>query len=300
MKSRYEKISLLIVTGYSGAGKTQCLKLLEDLDYYCVDNLPLPLLPQFTDLLLTRSIGRRHQNTAIVIDVRGGDPMADLQEYLATLQDKEIPYTILFFEASDEILVRRFSETRRKHPLSEGKGNLSAIITEKGMMKEIRSHANYIIDTTHFGIKDLKDKILSIVSFHGDPQSVSLMTINIISFGYKRGVPIDADLVFDVRFLPNPFYIEDLKPLTGMDQTIQEFVINNHNASIFLQKVADFLTFLIPLYYQEGKTQLTVGFGCTGGRHRSVSVASVITELLVKKGYNARLTHRDIHEEGGI
>jgi RNase adapter protein RapZ len=300
MDSRYEKISLLIVTGYSGAGKTQCLKVLEDLDYYCVDNLPLPLLPQFTDLLLTRSIGRLHQNTAIVIDVRGGDPMADLQDYLESLHRKEIPYQILFLEASDEVLVRRFSETRRKHPLSEGKGNLSAIITEKGMMKEIRSYANYIVDTSHYSIKDFKDKILSILSFYGDPQSVSQMTINIISFGYKRGIPIDADLVFDVRFLPNPFYIEDLKPLTGMDQTIQRFVMNNPTATVFLQKVSDFLTFLIPLYYQEGKMQVTVGFGCTGGRHRSVSVASVITELLVKKGYNARLTHRDIQEEGGI
>lgn len=300
MDSRYEKISLLIVTGYSGAGKTQCLKILEDLDYYCVDNLPLPLLPQFTDLLLTRSIGRLHQNTAIVIDVRGGDPMADLQDYLESLHRKEIPYQILFLEASDEVLVRRFSETRRKHPLSEGKGNLSAIITEKGMMKEIRSYANFVLDTSHYSIKDFKDKILSILSFNGDPQSVSQMTINVISFGYKRGIPIDADLVFDVRFLPNPFYIEDLKPLTGMDQTIQGFVMNNPTATVFLQKVSDFLTFLIPLYYQEGKMQVTVGFGCTGGRHRSVSVASVITELLVKKGYNARLTHRDIQEEGGI
>ena len=300
MDSRYEKISLLIVTGYSGAGKTQCLKILEDLDYYCVDNLPLPLLPQFTDLLLTRSIGRLHQNTAIVIDVRGGDPMADLQDYLESLHKKEIPYQILFLEASDEVLVRRFSETRRKHPLSEGKGNLSAIITEKGMMKEIRSYANFVLDTSHYSIKDFKDKILSILSFNGDPQSVSQMTINFISFGYKRGIPIDADLVFDVRFLPNPFYIEDLKPLTGMDQTIQGFVMNNPTATVFLQKVSDFLTFLIPLYYQEGKMQVTVGFGCTGGRHRSVSVASVITELLVKKGYNARLTHRDIQEEGGI
>jgi UPF0042 nucleotide-binding protein len=168
------------------------------------------------------------------------------------------------------------------------------------MMKEIRSYANFVLDTSHYSIKDFKDKILSILSFNGDPQSVSQMTINVISFGYKRGIPIDADLVFDVRFLPNPFYIEDLKPLTGMDQTIQGFVMNNPTATVFLQKVSDFLTFLIPLYYQEGKMQVTVGFGCTGGRHRSVSVASVITELLVKKGYNARLTHRDIQEEGGI
>lgn len=294
---RYEDISLFIVTGLSGAGKTQCLKLLEGLDYYCVDNLPITLIVQFADLLLTRSMGPNHKHTAIVVDVRGGYCLDNIQDYLHTLREKGIHYTILFLEASDEILVRRFSETRRKHPLSDGKGNLSAIIAEKAYLKEIRDQANYIIDTTDYTIKDLKDKLMTIVSNVSNEQSFNTLNVNIISFGYKRGIPIDADIVFDVRFLPNPFYVPELKPLTGMDSSIQEYVINNRNASIFLQKTADLLMFLIPVYSNEGKTQLTIGFGCTGGKHRSVAVASVMTEMLNKQGFSARVAHRDVQED---
>ncbi|MCK5849224.1 MAG: RNase adapter RapZ [Caldisericia bacterium] len=292
------EFSLFIVTGLSGAGKTQCLKILEDLDYYCVDNLPIALIIDFADLLINKKIGK-NKHTAIVVDVRGGNSMENVEKSLHILKRKGVNCTIIFMEASDEILVRRFSETRRKHPLSDGKGNLSAIITEKGMMNGIRSFANYIIDTTDFTVKDLKEKLVSIVSSEGVNKTALKMTINILSFGYKRGIPIDADLVFDVRFLPNPFYVEELKNFTGIDLSIQEYVIENNVASEFLQKTVDLLMFLIPQYFIEGKTQVTVAFGCTGGRHRSVAVATTMTQSLNQRGFSAKETHRDINEEGG-
>lgn len=289
--------NLLIVTGLSGAGKTKSIKLLEDLGFFCVDNLPVALLSGFASLT-QQDKGRDNRLTAVVIDVREGeDFQQDLFQALHDLNEKGIPYSILFLEASDEVLVRRFSETRRKHPLSSDGGILTAILKERSFLGSLREKANYIIDTSNYSLKDLREKIISIVTLLGDYQEKDHMAINLLSFGYKCGVPIDADIVMDVRFLPNPFYEEELKDLTGLEDSIRSYVTENNAGKEFIQKFTELLLFLVPLYKKEGKSQITVAFGCTGGKHRSVAIAKLFKQILTKRGYNVHLINRDIYAD---
>ncbi len=288
-----KKAHLLIVTGLSGAGKTQCIKLLEDLGYFCVDNLPVALLTGFAELI-DRSL-EHQKTTAVVIDVREGkDFCAELWEVLEQLKTQGIRYSVLFLEASDEILVRRFSETRRKHPLSHDGSILTAILKERSHLKTIREKADFIIDTSPYSLRDLREKLISIVSLVSNQEESHPLLINIVSFGYKAGIPIDADIIMDVRFLPNPYYDSDLREFNGLNENIAHFVIDNPIANDFIVKINDLLTFVLPLYHKEGKSQLTIAFGCTGGKHRSVAIADLIRKNLVNQGYQVNIQHRDI------
>ena len=290
------KTHLLIVTGLSGAGKTQCIKLLEDLGYFCVDNLPVALLSGFAELI-NRS-DEPQKMTAVVIDVREGEGFwKNLQEALNQLKEQDIAYSILFLEASDEILVRRFSETRRKHPLSEDGSILNAILRERTFLSHLREKANFIMDTSPYSLKDFREKLLSIVSLIHNHTEAYPVNINIVSFGYKAGVPIDADIIMDVRFLPNPFYDCDLRSLNGLNEEIVHYVVDNSIAKEFITKITDLLQFVIPLYHQEGKSQITIAFGCTGGKHRSVAIADLIGKTLMNQGYHINFQHRDIYND---
>lgn len=287
---------LLLVTGLSGAGKTQCIKLLEDLGYFCVDNLPIALLFGFAELI-NRS-DEPQKMTAVVIDVREGEGFwTNLQEAFNQLKKQDIAYSILFLEASDEILVRRFSETRRKHPLSEDGSILNAILRERTFLAPLREKANFIMDTSPYTLKEFREKLLSIVSLIHNHKEIHPVNINIVSFGYKAGLPIDADIVMDVRFLPNPFYDCDLKKYNGLHKEIVHYVLDNSIARDFIAKLTDLLKFVIPLYHQEGKSQITIAFGCTGGKHRSVAIADLIGKTLINQGYHINFQHRDIYND---
>jgi RNase adapter protein RapZ len=298
-KNHKNNTHLLLVTGLSGAGKTQCIKLFEDLGYFCVDNLPVALLTGFAELI-NRS--PEHQKmTAVVIDVRDGqDFEKNLWKALEDLKKYEIPYSVLFLEASEEILVRRFSETRRKHPLSKDGGILNAILKERLFLNSIREKANFLIDTSNFSIKDFREKLLSIVSLLSTQQDNFKLNVTIISFGYKSGVPIDSDIVMDVRFLPNPFYDCDLREYNGLHGEIVQYVLDNQTAREFIEKITALLLFVIPLYQQSGKNQITIAFGCTGGKHRSVAIAELMHKTLINHSYCVNVEHRDIYNDDQI
>lgn len=291
--SKNDKVSLLIITGLSGAGKTHCIKILEDLGYFCVDNLPLKLLPGFASLV--KDLGKNEsQPTAVVVDIREGSNFVEnLFEALSKLEKENISYRIIFFEADDEVLVRRFSETRRRHPLSHNGSILTAIMQERSLLASIREKANFIIDTSNYTIKDLREKLTTILSLIGNSEEENL-TINIIAFGYKSGIPIDADIVIDVRFLPNPFYESSLKDLNGLSKEVSRYVTENEISKNFLEKLLSLLLFVLPLYQKEGKSQVTVAFGCTGGKHRSVAIANAVKNILVENGYKVNILNRDL------
>ncbi len=290
---------LLIITGLSGAGKTKSTKMLEDLGYYCVDNLPVALLPRFSEIIHEHPYDQKM--TAVVIDAREGENFSPaLCDALQSLNSDKVQYAILFLEASDEVLVRRFSETRRKHPLSDDGSNLQAIVKERKLLESIREKANFIVDTTYFSTKDLREKLISLMMQISNQTHPHPMHINILSFGYKAGIPIDADIMMDVRFLPNPFYDCELKQLNGLNDEIAEFVMDNEVAKSFISKALDLILFVIPLYHKEGKNQLTLAFGCTGGKHRSVAIAELIRKTLEKKGYHVNIQHRDIYNDDQI
>lgn len=284
--------NLLIVTGLSGAGKTVCVKILEDLGFFCVDNLPLKLLSGFATLI--KELDKEEsQPTAVVVDVReGSDFVSNLFKTLSQLEKDNISYTIIFLEASDELLVRRFSETRRKHPLSTDGGTLTAIIRERALLKPLRDKANFIIDTSKYNIKELRDKLMVILSLIG--RSDDVFTVNIISFGFKSGIPIDADIVMDVRFLPNPFYEESLKDLNGLSNEVSSYVTDNKIGKEFFEKFTSLLLYILPLYKRDGKSSATIAFGCTGGKHRSVAVAEAVKEILIKNNYRVNTYNRDL------
>jgi UPF0042 nucleotide-binding protein len=295
MKNKTKTQNLLIITGLSGAGKTKCTKILEDLGYYCVDNLPVVFLSQFASWIQKTPFCQTRP-TAVVIDVRGGEQFqTDLTEALTHLDTNNIPYTVLFLEAQNDTLVRRFSETRRKHPLYCSGGVLASINLEREYMQSLRERANYVIDTSLFSLKEFRERILSIGTILGQA-SEDHMIIHLVSFGYKSGIPIDADMVIDVRFLPNPFYDRNLKDLTGNDLSIQKYVIENECGREFVDKFTHLLLFLIPLYQKEGKSQITIAFGCTGGKHRSVAIALLFQQILETNGYPSQLTNRDIQD----
>ena len=284
----------VIVTGLSGAGKSQTVKFLEDLGFFCVDNLPPALLPKFAELC--SQTNSKIEKVAIVIDIRGGKLFDDLFNYLSSIKDQGFSYEILFLEASDNVLIKRFKETRRIHPLSPEGRIINGIEREKEILEKVRKRANYIIDTSNLSTRQLKEQITSIFVEGNNYEGV---IITVMSFGFKYGIPTDSDLVFDVRFIPNPFYIESMKKLTGKDSLVKEYVMQWDETKEFIKKSSEMLEFLIPNYIKEGKSQLVVSIGCTGGRHRSVNIADEISRLLNLRGHRVTMEHRDIDKDIG-
>lgn len=278
----------IIVTGLSGAGKTQAINCLEDMGYYCVDNMPPALIKNFIELAST---GKGIDKAAFVIDVRGGVLFDDLKSALDDLIKADVDYTILYFEASEKVLARRYNETRRAHPLSEGGSVLRGIRREKKMLKALRNESDYIIDTSDLNIAQLSAYISNLVETEKDKKS---FTINIMSFGYKNGMPISADMVFDARFIPNPYYVKSLKNLTGNNKKVSKFVLKHDITQQFMDRIEDMITQLIPYYMKEGKFALSVCFGCTGGHHRSVALANELHRRMSKRGLRTTLEHRDL------
>lgn len=288
MGEKKAALRVLIITGLSGAGKTQVINCFEDLDYYCVDNLPPALLIKFIELAI-QSEGKIDK-VALVIDVRGGEFFNDLFQALSELEKNDIAYEILFLEASDEVLIRRFKETRRRHPLATSTRLLEAIRTERNLVEELRGKANFIIDTSDLKPRELKEKL---TRFYND-NSAGTFTVNIVSFGYKMGIPLDCDIMMDVRFLPNPFYDPSMRNMTGEDKQVIEYVLDSPISRSFTRRFLNLLRFLIPHYISEGKTNLAISIGCTGGQHRSVVLTDYIGKQLKTMGYNAIVKHRDI------
>ncbi|MCD8361717.1 MAG: RNase adapter RapZ [Lachnospiraceae bacterium] len=284
---------LVIVTGMSGAGRATALKILEDAGYFCVDNLPVPFIDKFAEL--TASGNSEITKVAIGIDVRSGKSLDQLQQVLEHLTGQGIAYEILFLDASDDVLVKRYKETRRMHPLAEAGRIEKGIALERERLVFLKKQADYIIDTSQLLVRELKQELEQI--FVQNREFKNLM-ITVLSFGFKYGIPNDADLVFDVRFLPNPYYHEELRRLTGNDKEIQDFVMGFDMAHIFLDKLEDLLHFLIPNYVLEGKNQLVIAIGCTGGKHRSVTLADKLYERLSRQSdYGVKLEHRDIGKD---
>ena len=286
-------MKLVIVTGMSGAGKTIALKILEDLGFYCVDNLPISLVDRFAELIMESSGDIR--NVALGIDIRSGEELPRLSETLDKWSKEHVPYEILLLDASDQILINRYKETRRKHPLS-GAGRIDeGIIKERSRMEFLKEKADYIIDTSQLLTKELRRELEKI--FLHDQRYQNLF-ITVLSFGFKYGIPSDADLVFDVRFLPNPYYVEELRQHTGEEVPVQEYVKRGGTAEVFLEKIYDMLEFLIPNYVAEGKNQLVVAIGCTGGKHRSVTIArEIYNHFSAKEELGVKLEHRDIEKD---
>lgn len=284
---------LVIVTGMSGAGRATALKILEDAGYFCVDNLPVPFIDKFAEL--TASGNSEITKVAIGIDVRSGKALSELEQILERLAIQGIVYEILFLDASDDVLVKRYKETRRMHPLAESGRIEQGISLERERLVFLKKDADYIIDTSKLLVRELKQELDKI--FVQNREFKNLM-ITVLSFGFKYGIPGDADLVFDVRFLPNPYYYEELRKLTGNDRQIQDFVMGYEMAHIFLDKLDDMIRFLVPNYVLEGKNQLVVAIGCTGGKHRSVTLANKLYERLQNQNdYGVKLEHRDIGKD---
>ena len=284
----------VIVTGLSGAGKTTALKMLEDAHYFCVDNLPIPLLEKFAALMSGVDKGEA-QNVALGIDARSGSSLDELEILLDKMKSQGYDFKILFLDAEDRVLVKRYKETRRSHPLTANGRVDEGIRLERERMNFLKERADYIIDTTHLLTRELKEEIEKIFIDNTDFQN---LVISVLSFGFKYGIPSDADLVFDVRFLPNPYYVDELRPLTGKDEGVYHYVMDNDVARQFADKLEDMVKFLIPHYIREGKTSLVIAIGCTGGKHRSVTLARVLYNRLTEiKEYGLRLEHRDVEKD---
>jgi UPF0042 nucleotide-binding protein len=282
----------VVVTGMSGSGKRTAMKMLEDVGFYCVDNLPVSLIEKFVDLIATPN--SEISKVALGLDVRADQSLTDALNILDNLKKNGYPFEILFMEASDSVLLKRYKETRRMHPLSPEGRVEEGVKKERKILEGIKGKADYVIDTSNLLTRELKEEIDHI--FVRNEEYNSLM-ISIISFGFKNGMPADADLVFDVRFLPNPFYIDELKHKTGNDKEVRDYVMGFSEAGEFLKKLVDMLDFLIPNYVKEGKHQLVVGIGCTGGKHRSVTLANELyDQMKVHGNYGIKLYHRDARQ----
>lgn len=284
----------VIVTGVSGAGKSTALKMLEDARYFCVDNLPIQLLEKFASLI-PEIHGEDVQNVALGIDARSGRALDELEVVLDRMKEAGYEFEILFLDAEDRVLVKRYKETRRSHPLAMTGRVDEGIRTEREKMHFLKERADYIIDTSHLLTRELKQEVEKIFV---DNQEFCNMMVSVLSFGFKYGIPADADLVFDVRFLPNPYYVDELRPLTGMEDSVFEYVMDCSAAREFADRLEDMIRFLIPHYVKEGKTSLVIAIGCTGGKHRSVTLARELYGRLFKSGqYGFRLEHRDIEKD---
>jgi len=291
---RDDRIRLVIVTGLSGAGKTQALRALEDMGFFCVDNLPPSLLPKFGQLCVES--GGEIRDIALVIDIRGGQFFDSLADALAEVERMGLQPRILFLEATDEVLVRRFKETRRRHPLAPQARVLEGLRMERARLELLKERAQFIIDTTDLTPAQLRREVEEI--FAGGAREGRLV-ITVVSFGFKYGLPLDADLVFDVRFLPNPHYVEELRELPGTDEAVAKYVMSRGISRAFIRRLQRFTEFLLPHYLNEGKTQLTIAVGCTGGRHRSVVVAERLGEQLRRTKHTVLIEHRDLDKRSG-
>jgi len=278
------------VSGLSGAGKSKAVSFLEDIGYYCVDNLPAALIPKFAGLCMA-SPGK-YDRVAVVSDIRGGQTFDGLFAALEELRAMHCEYKILFIEATTEAIIKRYKETRRSHPLtSEGRTLNEVVEQERAALEPVRKCAEYIIDTSALSTAKLRGEVLRMFSSKDVKTS---MSVSVVSFGFKYGIPIEADLVFDVRFLPNPYYIAELKNQTGLDEEVHNFLFGYQQTIDFLNKVEDLISFLLPRYVEEGKTALVIGIGCTGGHHRSVAITRALAEFIRQKGYQASENHRDM------
>lgn len=280
----------VIITGISGAGKSTALRMLEDAGYFCVDNLPIPLIEKFAELSFDTQLENR--NVALSVDIRSGQDLPELEDVLHHMMEKSEKYEILFLDAADDTLIKRFKETRRSHPLAPAGRVDEGIQKEREELQFLRRQADYIIDTSFLLTKDLKMEIEKI--FLQNMKYRNLF-INIMSFGFKYGIPTDADLVFDVRFMPNPYYVPELKPRTGNEKAVRDYVMASNVSVEFIDKLVDMIRFLIPNYIAEGKNQLVIAIGCTGGRHRSVTTANCLYEALIcDDEYGVKIYHRDM------
>lgn len=285
-------MKLLIVTGMSGAGKSTVLKFLEDIGYFCVDNLPPGLIPKFVELCAMP--GTDIENIALGIDIRGGKHFNDIFRILTEIHDEVSKCEILFMDCSDEVLLKRYKESRRSHPLAKGDRIITGIARERELLFEIKRKADYIIDTSHMLTRQLRTQLGDIFL---ENKGFNSIMVTVLSFGFKYGIPADADLVFDVRFIPNPFYVPELKTLTGNDVAVRDYVMDCEESQIFTEKLVDMCAFLIPNYVKEGKNQLLIAIGCTGGKHRSVTLANELHSKLKKLGHSVVIAHRDIDKD---
>ncbi len=285
-------MNIVIVTGMSGAGKSTALNILEDEGYYCVDNIPIALMTTF--ISLAKGQEKSYRNIAMSIDIRSGAAIDDIDEVLNEMSDKHFSYKILYLDASDEVLVKRYKETRRTHPLAKDDRVDKAIEIERSKLEFLRNRADYIVDTSQMLTREFKQEMEKIFV---EKSEYSNLFVTVLSFGFKYGIPVDADLVFDVRFLPNPYYIEELKPLTGNDKAIRDYVFGFEASDIFIEKLEDMIKFLLPNYVEEGKNSLVIAIGCTGGKHRSVTIANALAGKLKSTEYGCKVEHRDIDKD---
>jgi RNase adapter protein RapZ len=282
-------VEFVIVTGLSGAGRSEAAKVLEDLGYFVIDNLPPSLIGRVAELAVTG--GEQRQQVALVVDARGGAFASDVSELhraLDLLRGKSISLRVLFLEASDEVLVRRFETTRRRHPVA-GEGVVESIASERSLLRELRADADLVIDTSELNVHELRDKVLA--AFSGESRG---MLVTVSSFGFKYGLPLDADMVIDVRFLPNPHWIPELRPRTGLEGPVRDYVLGIDETKLFMDRLRDLLEVALPGYVREGKQYLTIAIGCTGGRHRSVVLAEELAAWLVGLDFRVNVSHRDV------
>ena len=283
-------MEILIISGLSGGGKSKAASFLEDIGYYIVDNLPAEMMVKFADFCAASS--GRYDRVALVYDVRAGEPFDLLIDTLERLKTSGVNCRMLFLEASTNTIINRYKETRRIHPLaSRGLNVEQAVAKERELMQPVRDHADFVLDTTSFSTAKLRSEMLNLF---GDQKDRMGLNVNVLSFGFKHGIPIEADLVFDVRFMPNPYYVAELKNKTGLDAEVRDFVLSFQQTHGFLEQLKEMLKFLLPLYKEEGKTVLVIAVGCTGGHHRSVTVAHEVSEFIVAEGYPVTENHRDI------
>lgn len=287
-------VEIVFVTGMSGAGRTTALKIMEDLGFFCVDNLPIPLIDKFVQLTKEGEEGKI-QRVSMGIDIRSGEDLSALQPTFAQLRDEGVDVRILFLDADDSTLVKRYKESRRSHPLSGRERVETGIAKERAALQFLKDEADFIIDTSQLLTRELRTELERIFVEEEDFRS---LMISVLSFGFKYGIPTDSDLVFDVRFLPNPYYVAELREQTGLDAGVHDFVMRCEESTIFIDKLADLIRFLIPYYMEEGKNQLIISIGCTGGKHRSVTLAEELYRRLAEgKGYGIRIEHRDIQKD---
>lgn len=283
-------IRLVVLSGASGSGKSTAIKVLEDLGFFCVDNLPVTLLPKFLELLVQSG---KISKVATVVDVREREFLKEFPAVFSSVKEAGYKVELIYLEASDDALVRRFSETRRRHPLAADESPLEGIVSERALLKDLKAQADKVLDTTDFNVHQLKEVLRD---YFSGPVSRENMVINLVSFGYRYGIPADADIVMDVRFLPNPYFVDALKELDGTDESVREFVVSSAGTGEFIEKFKDFLNYLIPLYWKEGKSYLTIAVGCTGGKHRSVVISDLIADEIYTEIGAVRKRQRDIEK----